>query len=262
VRICALRTEPMLRAGATQAPEPCRVEYGAASLQKVNRASPGACFDIGKRPRNLERAEREQAEAGVNTNRPTAVSILVGPQHCVGVGGGRRNVSITSMRAGTTSPGGKNLCVYRDLAFCAAEAKATAAVATRRSGAPQRRESESDRDSEHPNHAKPLSSKNADRCRSGLSVYEPRLEIKPTRASKGLHFRARGNTVGVRFGIRQRDSFANSANAAFDASSSNANDSFPPTGMAPDAELPRGSPHGPPHSLCKVSLGRVQRLAP
>ena len=108
----------MLRAGATQAPEPCRVEYGAASLQKVNRASPGACFDIGKRPRNLERAEREQVEAGVNTNRRTAVSILVGPQHCVGIGGGRRNVSITSMRAGTTSPGGKNLCVCRDLAFC------------------------------------------------------------------------------------------------------------------------------------------------
>src|SRR5262249_17994597 len=49
----------MLRAGATQAPEPCRVEYGAASLQKVNRASPGACYGIGKRPRNLERAEWE-----------------------------------------------------------------------------------------------------------------------------------------------------------------------------------------------------------
>ena len=67
----------MLRAGATQAPEPCRVEYGAASLQKVNRASPGACFDIGQRPRNLERAEREQVEQ-VNTNRRTASSSFIG----------------------------------------------------------------------------------------------------------------------------------------------------------------------------------------
>jgi hypothetical protein len=43
----------------------------------VNRASPGACFDIGKRPRNLERAEREQVEAGVNTNRRTASSSFI-----------------------------------------------------------------------------------------------------------------------------------------------------------------------------------------
>jgi hypothetical protein len=49
---------------------------------------------------------------------------------------------------------------------------------------------------------KPLISKNACRCRSAESVNDAGSEIKPTTASKRLHFRAPGNTVGVRFGVR------------------------------------------------------------
>src|SRR5262249_26044674 len=66
-----------------------------------------------------------------------------------------------------------------------------------------RRGSESNRFELSGSRAKPLGRKNAHRCRSADIVGDAESEIKPTTASKRLHFRAPRNTVGVRSGVRR-----------------------------------------------------------